>query len=203
MLMKYKTRGKKALTDEQLGELFDFLSTVPDVKSLVMGEEFKFTESQYEALMKMMGRAGVVKKKAAQPTPEKAIKSTMAKRTSDAAGAFANKLFDDMLSIGGETVMRWYQFAGELGYYDQAKQKVDMPKFVGDAINFFIENKQAVTELNQVNVMLWSSIELLSAMFKDLEFKLNEARMAIYMTESLNPDLGLVLTPIKSRLGMS
>lgn len=134
-------RDRRAMDEQQLATLFKFLAD-QNIKPLVMSKFFKYSKTDYERLKKTMQRTGIV---VLPPKPEKELERLVAKDYRD----FIAKFWADAKIIGETTVMRWVQRASELGYFDESLNKVDMPRFVQDACNFFIKNYHRITELEQ------------------------------------------------------
>ncbi len=199
LLRDYKTGGKKALSSQQFEELAGYLINV-EVQPLVMGDPFKFTKAGYDALMKAIGRTGASKKpKEIKPEQE------LARHEREAEAKFWKGIWERSHAVAMRQIRRWEPRIIEMGYTMEVEGNVfaDSEKFIGDAIDFFVTQGRRVKEIEQENVALVASIELLAAMYDGVILKFNEVRMAVLMTEAVNQNfeqLPLILSPIKSRL---
>jgi hypothetical protein len=163
LLHAYK-RGDK-LTEEQEQELFGFLADQDDVLNLVMAPPFSYTKRNYNRLMKEMGRReyGAVPK---VPRPEAELPRLEAKDYR----AFIASLWSEAKDIGTITVQKWYQRAGELGFFDETTGKVNLRAFVEEAISFYVEHGRKIAELEQEAL----SNKALAAMLAEAVSKLTQ-----------------------------
>lgn len=193
----FKDGGK--LTDEQLSELGSFLEGEGGIKVVV--DKFGFSEKDYRRLKQALVRRKIKVPKAPSKPEEELVSVKLLKQKE-----WVRKTSETMWNIGAETVLRWKTLASQAqGYWNDELKDVDMEKFVTDAIDLYVTKGQEIRGIEMENVALLVSIELLSKMYNELLYRLNEARMAVYMTEMLNQDvesLPLLLTPIKTRLEM-
>jgi hypothetical protein len=133
-------KGQEKLSDDDEDKLFSYLMAQEDILSLVTAEPFKFTKRDYGRLNKAMSRKGAAKKRG-EPIAEIDRVSDFKKRE------FLRQLAESSWEIGTDVMMKWVQRASELGYYDEAAKKVDMARFVNDAIEFFILHGEEIAEL--------------------------------------------------------
>jgi hypothetical protein len=211
LLVKKFKDGEK-LTDEQLSELGSFLEGEGGIKAVM--DKFGYSKADYDRVRQALLRRKIrVPKAPAKPEDEVGcVKAPKEMKPEAELARHERKALADHIELQWKMVhdtamklIRKYEpRIIELGYLKE-DGLADLERFLTDAIDFYIAKGRETVEIEHENVALWVSIELLSKMYNERLYQLNEARMAIYMTEMLNQDiesLPLLLTPIKTRLGM-
>lgn len=141
-------RKQEDLTEEQKDTLFSFLSSrINNIKKLVMEEiEPGYTERDYKRLVQAKRRHGEYQQTA------KALEDPKQKLRSEESGDFADYITDQWnqaRSIGLKAIQKWMNRASELGYYDKDTDRVEMGRFVEDALKFYVTQATRVEELEQ------------------------------------------------------
>jgi len=145
----FELEKQKRTSSEDRVPLFEFLDKCyaedPTFNAAkFLRENFNYTATDYNRLMiaykrwKEAGRS--LKKK-----PEVIIGE---KETKDYAD-FLDKMWREARNISLDIVMGWIGKAKEMGYYNEEKQKVDMKKFIEDAVTFYIQYKYSIETLEE------------------------------------------------------
>ena len=62
---------------------------------------------------------------------------------------FVEDMWNEARDIALDVVMGWVDKAKEMGYYNSAEKKVDMKKFIEDAVTFYIQYKYVVDQIEE------------------------------------------------------
>lgn len=106
-------------------------------------ENFDYTATDYNRLMvayKRWKEAGGLKKK-----PE----AILSEKESKDYAEFLDKMWREARDISLDIVMGWVGKAKEMGYYNEKEQKVDMKKFIEDAVTFYIQYKYSIEYMEE------------------------------------------------------
>jgi len=139
-----KYRDQKASKEEQI-KLFkwiDSMRKVPgfNLKDLVEAG-FGYAAKDYTRLRTALTRFRKMMKVTARDELRRLENQDFA--------TFIENMWNEAKTIATEVVMAWREKALNMGYFDEETGKVKMKAFIMDAVNFYIENKDRLEELQE------------------------------------------------------
>lgn len=164
-----KKEKRKDISKEEREELFSFLTSVDDVKNLVMSEPFNFTERDYNRMMRSKVEHGARQKAGkALKDPAEALRGKESEDFDD----FLTNYWSQARDIGTTVVQKYTSRASELGYYDEDMDMVDMRGFTEDSIEFYIHEAPKVEQYEQ-------TIKAWQVAFQTAKMMINRQRESI------------------------
>jgi len=139
-----KFRDKKASKEEQI-KLFRWINSMQRVpgfnlKDLVQAG-FGYASKDYTRLKVNLSRF--------RKTMRVTAKDELRRLENQDFATFIENMWNEAKTIATEVVMAWREKALNMGYFDEESGKVKMKDFIMDAVNFYIENKDRLEELQE------------------------------------------------------
>lgn len=208
LIKAYKNDQK--LTDEQWEEIKDFLATIPNVKEFLM-KEYGYTDRDYGNISNIfsrrkwtLGTKEEIKKPPKKPrepkkevTPETMVVQTVMQKQKEAAVKIATQHMEDQARLGN-LVLSYGSKAAEIGFYKEAEDKVDLMGFAKKALDFYIENRDAVQEMETMIVAYGGLASMYYEASRNLASMLQTLNAQIIGLERKYPQLHYDLIPLRA-----
>lgn len=128
-------------TDDEREKLFMFieelLASKPDLKLTRILRDLGFDLQSYNRFMQRY-------RKWRQEMAGEKIPKGLKRLETKAFAKFVRTAWEEVRDIALDVVMGWYDRAKEMGYYNPESQKVDMRKFIEDAVTFYTQYRYSI-----------------------------------------------------------
>lgn len=141
-----KKEKRKQISKEERKELFGYLENVEDIRGLVTGDPYNFSERDYARMMKSKVRHGS-RQKAGKALKDPA--GVLRAKESEDFDAFITDFWAQARDIGTNIIQKYAMRASELGYYDEDLEMIDMRDFTEDAMEFFVNQRPKVKKTRE------------------------------------------------------
>lgn len=171
-----RERENRATKDER-EKIFmfieDLLSEYPDIKLTSLLKQMGYAPNEY---VRFMNRYRRWREQLTKP-PKKL------KRLEQRAFAkFIEEAWGEVRDIALDVVMGWYDKAKEMGYYNPDSQKVDMRRFIEDAVTFYTQYKYSIDSIEEQFYDLEAYAKTLTRMLEPQLYRLITLRLYMNFT---------------------
>jgi len=142
LLIKFRDKKISKIEEAQLYRWIMGMKNVPgfNLHELTTAG-FGFSENDYRRLTGYMTRYRKKVKVKAEDELRRLENQDFAR--------FIETMWNEVKTIATDVVMGWAEKAKNMGYYDPEQGKTDMKRFIEDAINFYVENKDRIEEYEE------------------------------------------------------
>jgi len=98
---------------------------------------------------------------------------------------FAKKMWEEARDISLDILMGWSDKAKEMGYYNPEKKKIDMKRFIEDAVTFYIQYKYTIEDFEERYRDLEAYARMLQELLKPQIYRVIALRLYISFVNSM------------------